>query len=225
MKTLDSSGERRPGKSVVLACIILGGLAAMRPVTMALPPESDTLDNAYARVLHNTVACGAAHTAGFGTRLIVGLSDVLVVSQGDSVSLGRGGVAVFPAERSYAVLSGDFFEVAIRNPHPRIKGPDEWVEPRGNIVVYEDAELRVFEERLGPGEDRALHSHAERIVVRLNEVQLTDPRFRPEGSPGKGIQVPNTVKFADPIVHVVRNLSTIPLFNIVIEFKVQPDTQ
>jgi hypothetical protein len=28
------------------------------------------------------------------------------------------------------------------------------------------------------------------------------------------------VKFAEPIVHVVRNLSDIPLFNIVIEFKV-----
>jgi hypothetical protein len=86
--------------------------------------------------------------------------------------------------------------------------------------VYEDEQFRVFEERLAPGDTRELHSHAQRVVVRLNNVQLTDPRFKPNGSPGGGIQVPNTVKFAEPMVHVVKNLSKdTPLFNIVIEFK------
>ena len=87
-------------------------------------------------------------------------------------------------------------------------------------MVYEDEQFRVFEERLAPGDDRELHSHAQRVVVRLNEVQLTDPRLYPEGQPGTGIQVPNTVRFAEPVVHAVRNLSKIPLFNIVIEFKI-----
>jgi hypothetical protein len=50
-------------------------------------------------------------------------------------------------------------------------------------------------------------------------VQLTDPRFNPKGTPGGGIQVPNTARFAEPMVHVVRNLSATPLFNIVIEYK------
>ena len=86
-------------------------------------------------------------------------------------------------------------------------------------MVYEDEQFRIFEERLPAGGERALHSHAQRVVVRLNEVQLTDPRFHPNGTPGGGIQVPNTARFAEPMVHVVRNLSAIPLFNIVIEFK------
>jgi hypothetical protein len=81
-------------------------------------------------------------------------------------------------------------------------------------------EIRIFEERLAPGETRALHSYVQRVVVRLNHVQLTDPRVRPEGSPGEGIQVPNTARFAEPVVHVVNNQSKdTPLFNIIIEFK------
>jgi hypothetical protein len=86
--------------------------------------------------------------------------------------------------------------------------------------VYEDEQIRVFEERLDGGDERPLHSHAQRVVVRLNEVQLTDPRFPKSERPGAGIQVPNTVRFAEPMVHVVKNLSKIPLFNIVLEFKI-----
>jgi len=54
----------------------------------------------------------------------------------------------------------------------------------------------------------------------LNQVQLTDPRYS-IGKPGTGIQVANTVKFAEPMVHVTKNLSEIPLFNIVIEYKIE----
>jgi hypothetical protein len=183
------------------------------------PVDPVALDNAYVRVLRDSSACGAAFTAGFGSRIIVALTDVTVQSGRGLLTLERGQVAVFRAGESYDRPTGGYFEVALKSPHPAIKGPEQSVEPLGNTVVYEDEEFRVFEERLDPGKDRALHSHAERIVVRLNEVQLTDPRSRPEGTPGKGIQVPNTVKFAEPIVHVVRNLSKIPLFNIVIEFK------
>ena len=45
-------------------------------------------------------------------------------------------------------------------------------------------------------------------------------RLNKEVKEGTGIQVPNTVKFAEPVVHAVKNLSKIPLFNIVIEFKI-----
>ena len=94
-----------------------------------------------------------------------------------------------------------------------------WLEPEKNKTVFQNDDFRIFEERLGPKEERALHSHLQRLVVRLNNTHLTDPRFYPEGQEGKGIQVPNTVKFAEPVEHVVRNLSDIPVFNIVIEFK------
>jgi len=68
----------------------------------------------------------------------------------------------------------------------------------------------------------ALTGISSKLVVRLNNVQLTDPRTKPNGSPGGGIQVPNTVKFEEPMVHVFKNLSkTTSLFNIIIEFKLQ----
>jgi len=35
------------------------------------------------------------------------------------------------------------------------------------------------------------------------------------------MQVANTVKYAEPMVHVTKNLSKIPLFNIVIEYKIK----
>ena len=95
------------------------------------------------------------------------------------------------------------------------------MEPTKNKIVFEDNEFRVFEERLNPGDTRELHSHAQRVVVRLNDVQLTDPRFHPNGKPGTGMQVANTVKYAEPMVHVTKNLSKIPLFNIVIEYKIK----
>ena len=195
---------------------LLAGLSGIRTTA----PDSTALDNAYVRVMHNAVACPAAHTPGFGTRVVVALAEMTVHSNRGSTNLKRGEIAVFLAHESYTSPTGEFFEVAFKTHHPPVKGSEEWVEPLKNTMVYEDEEFRVFEERLAPGDTRELHSHAQRIVVRLNEVQLTDPRYHPEGTPGGGIQVPNTVRFAEPIVHVVRNLSAIPLFNVVLEFKV-----
>ena len=193
-------------------------LAQLSGMTTAAP-DSAPLDNAYVRVMQNVAACTTAHTPGFGTRVVVALTEMTIHSSRGSANLKRGEIAVFRAHESYSSPAGEFFEVAFKTNHPPVKGPEEWIEPVKNTVVYEDEEFRVFEERLAPGDTRELHSHAQRIVVRLNEVQLTDPRYRPEGTPGGGIQVPNTVRFAEPIVHVVRNLSTIPLFNVVIELK------
>ena len=132
----------------------------------------------------------------------------------------KGEVVVFKAGETPFQINGDFFEVALKKDHPPIKGPDQWIEPLKNTTVYEDEQFRIFEERLTPGDTRALHSHAQRVVIRLNQTQLTDPRFKPNGMPGEGIQVKNTVKFAEPMVHVVKNLSKeVSLFNIIIEFK------
>ncbi len=155
----------------------------------------------------------------FGTRVIVALTDTKIQSKKKIKTLKRGEVAVFQQNEKYKISKGDFFEVNIKKNHPAAKGPEEWIEPLKNTIVYEDNEFRIFEERLEGGDTRELHSHAQRVVVRLNEVQLTDPRFKPNGTPGGGIQVPNTVRFAEPMVHVVKNLSKIPLFNIIIEFK------
>ena len=147
---------------------------------------------------------------------------IKIKSSRGTLRLKRGNIAVFRENEFYDQLKGQYFEIAFKKDRPALTSPAQWIEPQKNTIIYEDAAFRVFEERLPPHEDRALHSHAQRVVVRLNEVQLTDPRFYPDGQPGTGIQVPNTVRFAEPVVHAVRNLSDRPLFNIVLEFKLQP---
>ena len=182
--------------------------------------DSVALDNDYVKIMANSTAFSNAMSPGFGTRVIVALEELTIESSSGIKKLNRGNVAVFQATQSYKMPEGKYFEVAFKNNHPPLKSPDEWIEPVKNTIVYEDGQIRIFEERLAPGDTRELHSHAQRVVVRLNLVQLTDPRFKPNGSPGGGIQVPNTVKFAEPMVHVVKNLSKdTPLYNIVIEFK------
>lgn len=183
--------------------------------------DSVALENAYVRVMRNSTVEKAFDKEIFDTRVIVALTQLNVKSDKTNKTLNRGEIAVMRPNETCQVSAGEYFEVAFKKDHPPVKGPDEWLEPVKNTVIYEDDEFRVFEERLAPGDTRELHSHAPRVVVRLNEVQLTDPRNKPNGSQKGGIQVPNTVKFAESIVHVVKNLSKdTPLFNIVLEFKV-----
>ncbi|MEI8087602.1 MAG: hypothetical protein WCG93_15435 [Paludibacter sp.] len=181
--------------------------------------DSVALENEYVKVMRHATVGFSGNSGAFGTRVIVALTDTKISNNKRTKLLKRGEVAVFQSTEKYDIAKGDYFEVAFKKNHPVPKGPEEWIEPLKNTIVYEDGEMRIFEELLEGGDTRALHSHAQRVVVRLNEVQLTDPRLYPNGTPGGGIQIPNTVKFAEPIVHVVKNLSTIPLFNIIIEFK------
>ena len=188
--------------------------------TKIVSKDSIALENDYVRVMKNATVKTATDNALFGKRMIVALTPLKCKSTLGIKTLERGEIIVFNPEDSYSIQKGDYFEVAFKRIHPEPKGPEVWLEPLKNKMVYEDDLFRVFEERLAPGDTRELHSHSQRIVVRLNKVQLTDPRFKPNGAPEEGIQVPNTVKFAEPMVHVVKNLSTdTPLFNIIIEFK------
>lgn len=183
------------------------------------PSDSLALENEYVTVMHNVSVFGRDTGGNIGTRVIVALTKVNIKKGKDSLHLQRGQIAAFRAGESYGPPTGEYFEVAFKKHHPPLKAPEQWIEPTKNIVVYEDEHIRVFEERLDGGDERPLHSHAQRLVVRLNEVQLTDPRFHETPRAGSGIQVPNTVKFAEPVVHVVKNVSSGPLFNIVLEFK------
>lgn len=183
--------------------------------------DSVALENDFVKVMRQSCIGFNKNDTVFGKRIIVALTDTKIKSSKINKTLKRGEVCVFQPNEKYIITTGDFFEVAVKKNHPTPKVPEKWIEPAKNIVVYDDAELRIFEERLNGGDTRELHSHAQRVVVRLNEVQLTDPRYKPNGTPGGGIQVPNTVRFAEPMIHVVKNLSKTPLFNIIIEFKVR----
>lgn len=191
----------------------------MNTLTLNLS-DTAVVENEYVKIYKNTAAFTNATTENIGTRVIVALEKITIKSSRGEVKLKRGNIAAFKVGEWYVLPKGDFFEVAFKKNYPPLKKPEQWIEPLKNTMVYEDEQFRVFEERLAPGDDRELHSHAQRVVVRLNEVQLTDPRLYPQGQLGTGIQVPNTVRFAEPVVHAVRNLSKIPLFNIVIEFKI-----
>ena len=182
--------------------------------------DSIVFDNPYLQVSHNITIHATPNAENFGSRIIAALDKTIVYSSKGDKILDRGEVSVFLEKESYEIKTGSYFEIAFKKNHPPLTRPESWVEPLKNKVVYEDDEFRIFEERLDAGDIRELHSHAQRLVVRLNEVQLTDPRFNKEVKAGTGIQVPNTVKFAEPIVHAVKNLSKIPLFNLVIEFKI-----
>ena len=186
----------------------------------ALASDTIVLENDFVRVIQNGTVKEAADEGIFGKRIIVALS-ALQFNNNDSLRMmQRGEVMVLLPGELPANLKGDYFEVAFKKIHPEPKGPEIWLEPQKNKIVYEDDLFRVFEERLAAGDTREMHSHSQRVVVRLNKVQLTDPRFNPNGVPGEGIQVPNTVKFAEPMVHVVKNLSKdLPLFNIIIKLK------
>ena len=183
--------------------------------------DSVALENAFMKVLRDGAACTVANTPNFGTRIIVALDKLKFKSNRGTIKIKRGEIAVFLENEFYDLPRGSYFEIALKKDHPPLTKPSEWVEPLKNKIIYENTEFRVFEERLDPGDTRELHSHAQRVVVRLNQVQLTDPRNSPNGKPGTGIQVANTVKFAEPMVHVTKNLSKIPLFNIVIEYKIE----
>jgi hypothetical protein len=182
--------------------------------------DSIALENDFVRVMKNASVKTATDSDIFGKRIVIALTELKYKNIGEIKTVQRGEIIVFLPEESNSIQKGDYFEIAFKKIHPEPKAPEVWLEPLKNTIVYEDDLFRVFEERLAAGDTRELHSHSQRVVVRLNKVQLTDPRFKPNGTPGEGIQVPNTVKFAEPMVHVVKNLSTnTPLFNIIIEFK------
>ncbi len=183
--------------------------------------DSIAIDNPYFKVVRNGAQFSSSNTPNIGSRIIAALENIKFKSSRGKIKIKRGEIAVFNENEFYEIPTGSYFEIALKKDHPQLAKPSEWVEPTKNKIIYEDNEFRVFEERLNPGDTRELHSHAQRVVVRLNDVQLTDPRYHPNGKPGTGMQVANTVKYAEPMVHVTKNLSKIPLFNIVIEYKIK----
>ncbi len=183
--------------------------------------DSIAINNPYFKVVRDGALFSSSNTPNIGTRIIAALDIIKFKSSRGIINIKRGEIAVFNENEFYEVPKGSYFEIALKKNHPELEKLSEWLEPTKNKMVYEDNEFRVFEERLNPGDTRELHSHAQRVVVRLNDVQLTDPRVHPNGKSGAGMQVANTVKYAEPMVHVTKNLSKITLFNIVFEYKIK----
>lgn len=178
--------------------------------------EKTTFENEYFKVSKNTVA---ANSEKLGSRVIVGLSNVKIKFPGKNEKIARGEIAVYKENEDYKITNGEFIEIVVKKEHPKLTTLEKWLEPDNATILYQDDQFRVFAERLAPGATRPLHTHAQRIAVRLNSTLLTDPRFEVSTLPGAGVQVANTAKFAEAMTHVVKNIGTTELNNVIIEFK------
>ena len=175
---------------------------------------STALDNEYVRVTRDSAPCAAA-PFGCGSRVIVALAPLAIGAR----KMERGDVAVFgPGERHPVPTGGSYFEVTLKLAHPRVLLPDTVIPPTGNVVRYDGAPFRIFEERLAVGEFRPRHSHPQRVVIQLNRTKL---KQLVDGQPEALVRdiEPDRPTFNAPVVHTSENVGDKPLRGIVIELK------
>ena len=179
--------------------------------------EDDTLvlDNAYAAVHRNAAPC-AGGGAGCGDRIIIAFGELSVVPSGGSpVQLDYAEVFVAEAGESYEIRGREFAEVNLKTGHPPVEGPAVAIAAGKNERLHDSEDYFVFEERLEPGDTRERHSHAQRVVLVMGATELQQ---WPDGADEVfKTQIPGTIKFNPPVVHVVKNIGDAPLRNIVIE--------
>ena len=179
--------------------------------------EDDTLvfDNDYAAVHRNAAPCADAGP-GCGERVVVAFGDLSVVPAGGSpVPLAYAEVFVAPAGKTYEIRGREFAEVNLKNGHPPVEGPAVAIAAGKNERLHDSEAYFVFEERLEPGDTRERHSHAQRVVLVMGATELQQ---WPDGADEVfKTQIPGTIKFNPPVVHVVKNIGDAPLRNIVIE--------
>lgn len=174
---------------------------------------SPVIDNEFVRVFKNSAPC-AAPGPMCGERVIVALGTIQLGGQ----KMERGSVKVFKTGERYAApTGGDFVEVAWKPNHPRPTPPPVAIEPEKNSIVYNGERFFVFNELLQPGDTRGRHSHSDRVVVRLNQTRLQ--QWLDGGEEVFRDQVPDSISFNEPAVHIVKNVGAKPLHNIVIELK------
>ncbi len=186
-------------------------------VLLAVPvtgeDEALVFDNDYAAVHRNAAPC-ATGGPGCGDRILVAFGDVKVVAGGSTVKLGYAEIFVAEAGASYEV-EGDFAEVNLKPNPPAVEGPAVAIAAGKNERLHDATDYFVFEERLEPGDTRERHSHAQRVVLVMGATELQQ---WPDGADEVfKTQIPGTIKFNPPVVHIVKNIGDAPLRNIVIE--------
>lgn len=182
----------------------------------AAAPADPVLDNAWAAVHRGAAPCAEAGP-GCGDRVVVSFGEVVVERPGgEKAQLAYGDALVVPAGEAYRVSGGDWAEVNLKPDPPPAAGPDETIAAEKNRRLHTGDGYFVFEERLEPGDTRARHSHAARVVLVLGATELQQ---WPDGADEVfKTQVPGTIKFNPPVIHIVKNIGDAPLRNLVIEF-------
>ena len=171
------------------------------------------VENDFVRVFKNSAPCAAA-AAACGERVVVALGSVEINGQ----KMERGDIRVFKAGESYSPpKSGNFLEVVIKSTHPKVMsaGPGT-PPPPGNKILFDGKDFTVFAEVMQPGEYSAPHSHNVRLAIFLNNTKVEQWT---DGKDETRELLPDVVTWRPAVVHASKDVGTVPIRNILIEFK------
>ena len=176
-------------------------------------PSGPVVDNEFVRVSRNSAPCATAGNS-CGERVVVALGLVELNGQ----KMERGEVKGFKAGERYAPpKNGNFLEVAIKPTHPKVMPPAAGTPAApGNKILYDGKDFTVFAEKMQPGEYAAPHSHNLRLAIFLNDTmvqQWTD------GKEETRELVPDVVMWRPAVVHASKDVGSVPISNLLIEFK------
>jgi len=88
--------------------------------------------------------------------------------------------------------------------------------PPGNKILYDGKDFTVFAEKMEPGEYSAPHSHNLRLAIFLNDTKVQQWT---DGKEETRELIPDVVTWRPAVVHASKDVGTIPIQNILIEFK------
>jgi hypothetical protein len=201
-----------PGKKPLKGAMkILKTIVAL--LLLQAMPSSPVVENEYVRVFKNSAPCAAA-AASCGDRVVVALGSIDVNGQ----KMQRGEIKVIKVGEKYAApKSGDFLEVSINPAHPKVLplGPGT-PPPPGNKILYDGKDFTVFAEKMQPGEYAAPHSHNVRLAIFLNDTKVQQWT---DGKEETRELVPDVVMWRPAVVHASKDVGTVPISNLLIEFK------
>jgi len=183
---------------------------------------SPLLENDFVRVYRNSAPC-AGGAASCGDRVLVALGSIAVSGH----KMERGDVKAFKTGERYSPpKSGDYFEVVIKPDHPKVAALHAVSPPPPvNKVLYDGKEFTIFEEKMEPGEVSPGHSHNQRLAISLNRTQVQQWsnywEREPSGESETRELIPDQVTFRPPVAHISKDVGSVPIRNILIEFKPQ----
>jgi hypothetical protein len=174
---------------------------------------SPLLENEFVRVSRNAAPCAAA-APSCGDRVLLALGPIEISGQ----KMERGDVKVFKTGERYSPpKSGEFLEIVIKPGHPKAIAPSAGTPPAPeNRILYDGKGFTIFEEKMQPGELSSRHSHNQRLAIFLNRTQVQQWT---DGKSETRELVPDLVTFRPAVVHVSKDVGSVPIRNILIEFK------
>jgi hypothetical protein len=198
---------------------IMLGIASLALLFFQAAQATPLVENEFVLVSRDRAPCAAGAPA-CGNRVVVALGTIALGGE----KLHRGEIRVFKAgERYTPPADGDYLEVVIKPGHPKVSAPTAGTPPApDNRVLYDGRDFTVFAERMRPGELSAVHSHNLRLAIFLNKTQVQQwnaPAMPPNGKSETRELVPDTVMWRPAVVHASKDVGTVPISNLLIEFK------